>query len=88
MSNHSRGKGQFGDDDRGKGRASPDIAGHGQSQWRGVASVDYDFGIVVSDVEDATGPLVRGSEELGVICFVSHILFWSCAGILICVSFL
>ena len=37
--------------------------------------MDYNFGIVDSDVEDATGPPIRGSEEPDVICFVSHILF-------------
>ena len=50
--------------------------------------MDYNFRIVGSNVEDTMGPLVRGLEELGVICFISHILFLSCARILICVSFL
>ena len=43
--------------------------------------MDYDLGIVGSDVEVVMGPSVRCSEELGVVCFVSHILFWSCTGI-------
>ena len=71
MSDQSRGKGQFGADDRGKGRVSSDITGHGQSRWRGVASVDYDFGFIGSDIKDVTGPPVRGSEELGGVLFAS-----------------
>ena len=37
--------------------------------------MDYDFGIIGSDIEDAMGPPVRGSKELRVISFISHILF-------------
>ena len=86
MSDQSGDEGQCGGDDRGKGRASSNIAGHGQSRWRGVASVFYDFGIVGMDIDDVTSPLVSGSEELDVVCFISHILFGSCTRILICVS--
>ena len=78
VSDQSGGEDQGGTDDRGKGQASLDIVGHGQSRRRGVASMNYDFGIVGSDIEDVMGPHVRGLEELGVIFFISHILFWSC----------
>ena len=35
--------------------------------------MDFDFGLVDSDVEVAMGPLVRAGEP-GVVCFVSHTL--------------
>ena len=40
--------------------------------------MDFDIGLVDSDTEDATGPLVRGSGEPGVVCFVSHTLLVVC----------
>ena len=40
--------------------------------------MDFDFGLVDSDAEDAMGPLVRGSGEPGVVCFVSHTLLVVC----------
>ena len=81
----SGGEGQLGGGDRGKDTATPDIADHRQSRRGGVASMEYDFGFASSDVEDVTGPSMRGFE--GLHCyFVSYILFWSCTRILICVS--
>ena len=59
------GEGQLGSGDRGKGMASPDIAGHGQSQRGGVASMEYDFGFAGSDVDDVMSPSMRGFGELG-----------------------
>ena len=36
--------------------------------------MDFDFGLVDSDAKDAMGPLVRGSGEPSVVCFVSQTL--------------
>ena len=59
------GEGQLSSHEQGKVLASPDIAGHGQSQRGGVASVEYNFGFVGSDVDDITGPSMRGLGGLG-----------------------
>ena len=61
----SGGEGQLGGGDQGKGLASPDISSHGQSRRGGMASVEYDFWFTSSDVDDVTGPSMRGFEGLG-----------------------
>ena len=65
MVDPSGGEGRLGSGEQGKGLASPDIAGHGQSQGGGMTSVEYDFRFTCSDVDDITGPSMRMFEGLG-----------------------